>query len=215
MPAAHGRVEDLELEDLARLGIVRRRPLGHLRPQGLLDQEADERVRRVVGAGGLAAQADAEVEAAGRDLLDPLDLGLLAALGRVVLVVGLLFGSSRRQRRRTSAPSSLGSLARVGATRGGTSRLGRRARPLRASGGAAGTSARWRCPAPVPAGPRRRGPGLPRRAGRSGPARGRRPSSWAWSRAADPAGGPPPARPSATRTARAWRRRRTAPRPAA
>ncbi len=92
MATAHGRVEDLELEDFARAGIVRRRALGHLRPECLLDQEADEGVRCVVGAAGLAPQADAEVEPARRDLFDPMHGGLLAALGGLFFVLVNLWG---------------------------------------------------------------------------------------------------------------------------
>ena len=74
MAAAHRRIEHLELQDLSGLWILLGAALGNLRPQGLLHEEADERVRCVVRTCSLPAESGAQIEPAGRNLFDPLDL---------------------------------------------------------------------------------------------------------------------------------------------
>src|SRR5271157_1862040 len=78
MPAAHGRVENLELEDLERLRVVLRAPFLNLRPKSFLHQEPHEGMGRVIGAARFPSQADSQVEPVARNLLDPENLRLLA-----------------------------------------------------------------------------------------------------------------------------------------
>ena len=95
MPASHRRVEHLELENLAGLWIVTRRPLGHLGFERLPDQEPYQTLGGVVRATRLAAQAHAEVEATSRDLFDPLDRTRGSGLGVRGSVIRRIIGHRR------------------------------------------------------------------------------------------------------------------------
>ena len=76
--AAHGGVEHLELQDQRRLRVVPGAAFRQQHTQGFLHQEAHKRVRGVVAAAGLTAQAHPQEEAIGGDLFDELHLGLAA-----------------------------------------------------------------------------------------------------------------------------------------
>ncbi len=75
---AHRWVEHLQFEDLERVRIILRAALFRLGAQGFLHEEPHEGMGRVVRAAGLASETHAQVEAAGRDGLDPLDFCLLS-----------------------------------------------------------------------------------------------------------------------------------------
>ena len=89
MAAPHGGVEHLQLQNGGRVRILRRADLIHQRAQRLLHQEADKTVRRVVGPACLSPQADAQVEATGRDGSHPFDAG--AAAGGSGFLLDFLF----------------------------------------------------------------------------------------------------------------------------
>ena len=74
MTAAHRRVKHAQAEQRSGLWVVLGTALITLRPEGFLHQKAHKAVGRVEGAGSLAAQTNPQVEATGRDLLDPFDL---------------------------------------------------------------------------------------------------------------------------------------------
>ena len=208
MPAPHRGVEHLELEDLERLRVVLRAAFLDLRPERLLHQEPHERMRRVIRAARLPSQPDSQVEPVRRE--SPRSSATLVFLPRP-----FASSSSSASISSSSVFVVLGRLFVDGPGGAVLLALEPAGRPLRASAGAAGTSARLRFRARARAGPRRPAPGLRRRASRSAPAPGCRCRVSSVSRASDRAARRRPARPRHAPSRWASRPGRTACPPAA